>query len=645
MDVAAALARSSASSPVAARPRPARSRWPSRRRGHRAGPPPRRPGRHRHRQEPGLPGAGDPVGPAHGGGHGHQEPPGPAGGRDLPFLADALPEPFTFAALKGRSNYLCLQRAKEVLAAAATATPRSPEGLDDDSTRAEVLRLVEWGTTSRRRPGGAAVRALAPSLGGGVGRRPRVPGRGPLPHGRGLLRRASPDSAAGVDVLVVNTAPLRHPPGRRPRRAARARGRGVRRGPPAGGDHLGHRRLRDRRRPVRGVAQAAAGHPRRAGDHRWSRAPASPSPPPWPTTNARVRSADDAEPVGGPRAPREAGRGPPARSTPPTPTPSAAGPGPRPPSPPSPTTSTGCSTLTDTDVAWVEGPPASPVLKVAPVDVATLAPLFDDTVAVLTSATIPAGLAERLGLPAERTTQLDVGSPFDYETNAVLYCAAHLPDPRSDGYAEAVADELVALIDAAGGRTLALFTSYRAMQAALDAVPGRVRDAGPRPGPAPEAGAHRGLHRRRVGVAVRHHGVLAGHRRARPHAVAAWWSTGCRSPGPTTRCSRPAATSSAARGVLGGRPAPGVDPARPGRRPADPHGHRPGRRRRARPSPGQGRLPVGHRAALPPMRRTRHRAEAEAFLREITAGIPRRESVSSRGARGTWRGAASPCRP
>ena len=75
---------------------------------------------------------------------------------------------------------------------------------------------------------------------------------------------------------------------------------------------------------------------------------------------------------------------------------------------------------------------------------------------------------------AERTMQLDVGSPFDYEANALLYCAAHLPDPRADGYAEAVADELTALIEAAGGRTLALFTSYRAMEAALGAVPGRV---------------------------------------------------------------------------------------------------------------------------------------------------------------------------
>jgi ATP-dependent DNA helicase DinG len=127
------------------------------------------------------------------------------------------------------------------------------------------------------------------------------------------------------------------------------------------------------------------------------------------------------------------------------------------------------------DVAWVEGPPGNPVLKVAPVDVsATLAELLSDTSVVLTSATIPSGLGERLGLPGDRTTTLDVGSPFDYEAHSILYCALHLPDPRAEGYAAAVAEELVALIEAAGGRTLALFTSWRAMQAALDAVRDRV---------------------------------------------------------------------------------------------------------------------------------------------------------------------------
>ena len=67
-------------------------------------------------------------------------------------------------------------------------------------------------------------------------------------------------------------------------------------------------------------------------------------------------------------------------------------------------------------------------------------------------------------------TELDVGSPFDYEDHALLYCAAHLPDPRNPGYVEALTDELGDLIEAAGGRTLALFTSFRVLDEAAAAL-------------------------------------------------------------------------------------------------------------------------------------------------------------------------------
>jgi ATP-dependent DNA helicase DinG len=64
--------------------------------------------------------------------------------------------------------------------------------------------------------------------------------------------------------------------------------------------------------------------------------------------------------------------------------------------------------------------------------------------------------------------ELDAPSPFDYPSNALLYCAAHLPDPRAADFEAAAHDELVKLITAAGGRTLALFTSHRAMHAAAE---------------------------------------------------------------------------------------------------------------------------------------------------------------------------------
>jgi len=67
-----------------------------------------------------------------------------------------------------------------------------------------------------------------------------------------------------------------------------------------------------------------------------------------------------------------------------------------------------------------------------------------------------------------------VGSPFDYQHQALLYCAAGLPDPRQPTFDEAVHDELAALIEAAGGRTMALFTSYRALHAAVEALRPRL---------------------------------------------------------------------------------------------------------------------------------------------------------------------------
>ena len=132
------------------------------------------------------------------------------------------------------------------------------------------------------------------------------------------------------------------------------------------------------------------------------------------------------------------------------------------------------------DVAWVEGAAHAPVLRVAPIDVGAalhgrLWSAQEGPTAVMTSATIPPRLDERLGLPAGSFEQLDVGSPYAYDEQALLYCPMHLPDPRHPDFEPAMHDELVSLIEAAGGRTMALFTSWRAMNAAAQAVKGRVR--------------------------------------------------------------------------------------------------------------------------------------------------------------------------
>src|SRR5215472_9202543 len=62
----------------------------------------------------------------------------------------------------------------------------------------------------------------------------------------------------------------------------------------------------------------------------------------------------------------------------------------------------------------------------------------------------------------------DVGSPFDHPRSGILYVARHLPPPGRDGLPPSYRTELAELIDAAGGRTLGLFSSMRAARQAAE---------------------------------------------------------------------------------------------------------------------------------------------------------------------------------
>ncbi|NKY30450.1 ATP-dependent DNA helicase [Nocardia gamkensis] len=160
------------------------------------------------------------------------------------------------------------------------------------------------------------------------------------------------------------------------------------------------------------------------------------------------------------------------------------------------------------DVIWLAADEIRGVvrrsLRMAPLSVGGLLRnrLFGTATVVLTSATLQIGgsfdgLAVTWGLPAQsgnrtdpatangaqppsdaetvRWSSLDVGSPFDHAKSGILYVAKHLPAPGRDGLAPAYLDEIERLITAAGGRTLGLFSSMRAARAATDALRPRLQ--------------------------------------------------------------------------------------------------------------------------------------------------------------------------
>ena len=153
------------------------------------------------------------------------------------------------------------------------------------------------------------------------------------------------------------------------------------------------------------------------------------------------------------------------------------------------------------EVVWLDRPfiddgRRPPTLRVAPLEVGKVLRnrLFGQRTVALTSATLALGgsfapLAIQWGLPPQGSwespgeddherpmtwTGLDVGSPFDHARSGILYVARHLPPPGRDQLPEAYVNELAELIEAAGGRTLGLFSSMRAAREAAGALHERI---------------------------------------------------------------------------------------------------------------------------------------------------------------------------
>ncbi|HEX4540761.1 MAG TPA: ATP-dependent DNA helicase [Acidimicrobiales bacterium] len=417
--------------------------------------------------------------------------------KDLPFLARHLGHPFRFAVLKGRSNYLCRQRAAEVAGGAeqlgleeAADWSEGGRGASSGETAgvaAQVRRLVSW--AARSPSGDRAELDFEPRPQAwamvSVGHR-ECPGAHRCPSGETCFTEAARERAAEADVIVVNThlygshlasggavlpehdvvifdeahevedvviasfgtevAAGRFRALSRLLRAVLLRDSSTIPDEIAGaGDtletalerHTGRRVAADMDPALAGALEVAAGRLARATSAlRRDTAPASDESAQ--ATAVRTRAllaaghlADDVATA---------------------------------------------SNVGPAQVAWVEGPTEAPVLKVAPLDVGPVLAeaLWARATVVLTSATIPPGIGRRLGVSDGASDDLDTGSPFPYSSNAMLYCAAHLPDRRLEGAEAVLHDELEALIEAARGRTLALFTSWRAMEGAAKALRERI---------------------------------------------------------------------------------------------------------------------------------------------------------------------------
>ena len=429
--------------------------------------------------------------------------------KELPFLA-ALPgvqesrsgrPPFRWAVLKGRSNYICRQLVDEAtrtglqltLDDGGTATgvaaggdgphdtgPQPAAGNGDAGTGGELGRLLAW---ADRSASGDRADVDWP-LPAGLWERlsvsaDRCPGRNRCPQGRACFTEAARDRAERADIVVVNTHLL----------VLHVLGASLL--PPhdlvvideahqfedtvtaIAGVTLGERRLRTAAQEVAGAGLRAGAPLANSGrqitdildDRRGARLPTD-GPPELQdalvlaqsrleaaSAELRAASPDDDNDAEAQRL-RALGT---------------------------------VSALSDdvarllqrseATVAFVEDRPGAPELRLAPLEVGTLLfePLFGDRTVVMTSATLGSGTPRALGLDRDDYRYLDVGSPFDYPRAGLLYCAAHLPARTSADFTEAAIDELEALIDAAGGRTLALFTSHRMLDVSARALRRRLR--------------------------------------------------------------------------------------------------------------------------------------------------------------------------
>ena len=395
--------------------------------------------------------------------------------KDLPQLAQALGKPLRFAVLKGRSNYICLKKLADLRRAASSEQGEliaAHSAEEAGRIRGEVARLADWAAETPDGDRAGLDFEPSPRAWEGVSVSGReCPGANNCPSGAECFGERARNAAADVDVLVVNThlyclhvftdadiLPDHEAvvfdeahtvediaagsagvsvTGGRFEAAARAVRAAVPNSRTADDVDAAGKSLRSAIRPYR--------------DERLSPVPdelvdiAVLCRGRLDAANAEVREAsgDDTRRAMARRSLAALAEDLAQASDPET-----------------------------EDAVWVDGSDRNPAWRTAPIDVSPLLQerLWTHTPAVLTSATIPVNLVDTLGVPEDQCDALDVGSPFDYRSSGLLYCAKSLPNPNRPGRDKGAHREIARMVTAAGGRTLALFTSYAAMNRAAEAV-------------------------------------------------------------------------------------------------------------------------------------------------------------------------------
>src|SRR5207248_10123348 len=114
-------------------------------------------------------------------------------------------------------------------------------------------------------------------------------------------------------------------------------------------------------------------------------------------------------------------------------------------------------------------------LNTAPIDIAPVLRRMifrEDCSCVMTSATLSVGRQDlayfRQRIGADETEPLLLGSPFDFRTQMKIFIVRQMPDPRDNGYEEALEHWIAHFVEETDGRAFVLFTSYRGMQQVAD---------------------------------------------------------------------------------------------------------------------------------------------------------------------------------